>query len=95
MASSGRRPRMTDLCRALNTSERTLRYAFMDVVGMSPARYLKGLRLNRVHRALLAGDPTSTLVKEVAFENGFWHLPQFARSYQQLFAELPSETLRR
>lgn len=95
LAASSEPVRMPDLCRALGVSERTLRYAFRDVTGESAAAYLKALRLNRVHRTLRAADPKGVLVKEVALSNGFRQLGEFARSYETLFGELPSQTLAR
>jgi len=75
-------------------SERTLGYAFKDVTGISPAAYLRAIRLNRVRRGLLHSAPGQTLVKTIACEHGFWHLGQFSHDYRQLFGQSPSETLR-
>jgi AraC family ethanolamine operon transcriptional activator len=87
--------RIGNLCEDLDTSERTLRYAFHNLTGMSPLAYFKTERLNRVHHFLRDADPTETLVKQIAIANGFNHLGQFSQDYGQLFGELPSETLRR
>jgi len=87
--------RVADVCRHVGPSERNLRFAFEDPVGISPAAYLKLQRLSRVHSALLEADPSETLVKSIAYEHRFWHLGQFSRDHRLAFGERPSETLAR
>lgn len=86
---------VVDLCQKFQISRRTLQYAFQDVMGMSPNAYLRTIRLNGVRRSLR--DPNSGVmsVQQAAADWGFWHLSQFARDYQGLFGELPSERLKR
>ncbi len=84
-----------DLCRVADVSERTLQYAFKEVVGLTPMAYLIRLRLHRVREALLAAGRRSTTGSAVALDWGFWHLGEFSRAYKECFGELPSETLRR
>ena len=81
-----------DVCSRLGTSRRKLNYAFQDVLGTSPVKYLRTLRLNGARRALRQAT-TNTTVQDVAMHWGFWHLSQFAQDYRQLFGELPSHTL--
>jgi AraC family ethanolamine operon transcriptional activator len=85
---------VTDLCRAAAVSERTLEYAFKEVMDLTPVAYLLRLRLHRVRRALLAATPGSTTVSAQALNWGFWHFGEFSRAYKDCFGELPSETLR-
>jgi AraC family ethanolamine operon transcriptional activator len=87
--------RISELCRELGVSERTLRFAFQSLTGMPPLAFLKRQRLNRIYRILRNSDPAEMLVKQVAYPHGFSHLGQFSRDYRQLFGEAPSETLRR
>ncbi len=82
-----------ELCSTLGTSRRRLNYGFQEVLGTSPAKYLRIIRLNGVRRALLQ-DAAETSVQEVAAHWGFWHLSQFAKDYKRQFGELPSHTLR-
>ncbi len=86
---------VSDLCRATGVSERTLEYAFRDVMGMTPMAYLTRLRLHRVRQGLLAGTRRSTTVSAEALTWGFWHFGEFSRAYKGCFSELPSHTLRR
>jgi AraC-like DNA-binding protein len=86
---------VTDLCRSAAVSERTLEYAFKEVLGLTPVAYLIRLRLHRVRQALLAATHGSTTVSAVALDWGFWHFGEFSRAYKDCFGELPSDTLRR
>ena len=85
---------VSDLCRVAGVSERTLEYAFRDVMGMTPVTYLIRLRLHRVRRALLAATQGTTTVSIEALDWGFWHFGEFSRAYKDCFGELPSDTLR-
>jgi AraC-like DNA-binding protein len=95
LANAESRLYVTDLCRAAAVSERTLEYAFKQVLGLSPMAYLTRLRLHRARNALLAATPRSTTIAAVALRWGFWHFGEFARAYKACFGEAPSETLRR
>ena len=86
---------VTDLCKAAGVSERTLEYAFKEVMGLTPVAYLVRLRLHRVRQALLAAPCGSTTVSAEALNWGFWHFGEFTRAYKECFGELPSDTLRR
>ena len=95
LAHAGDQLHVTDLCVATGLSERTLQYAFQEVMGMSPVAYLTRLRLHRVRQALRAANQGSTTVSVEALNWGFWHFGDFSRAYRDCFGELPSETLRR
>jgi AraC family ethanolamine operon transcriptional activator len=73
---------------------RTLERAFRDVLGVSPAAYLRIRALNAVRRALLDAEPRSGAIARLAFDGGFWHLGRFAQSYRALFGKRPVDTLR-
>jgi AraC-like DNA-binding protein len=95
MARVGEHLSVTDLCRAAGVSERTLEYAFQDVMNLSPVAYLIRLRLHRVREGLLAGTHGTTTVTAEAVNWGFWHFGEFSHAYKNCFGELPSDTLRR
>lgn len=83
---------MLEVCRRLGSSRRKLNYCFQEVLGSSPVKYLRAVRLNGARRELLAG---SGAVQDVAARWGFWHAGQFSRDYKRQFAETPSATLGR
>lgn len=82
-----------ELCALTHTSRRTLQNCFEQVTGISPALFLKYLRLNTVRKILAQAEEVLS-ISDVAMNFGFWHLSQFASDYKRLFAESPSETLR-
>lgn len=86
---------VTDLCRAAGVSQRTLEYAFKEILGLSPIAYLQRLRLHRVRQALRTGTRDSTTVSAEALKWGFWHFGDFSKAYKECFGESPSETLGR
>ncbi|MEG1682001.1 MAG: helix-turn-helix domain-containing protein, partial [Stenotrophomonas sp.] len=86
---------MHELCDAAGVSERALRYAFEELVGISPVRYLSMLRLCEACRSLSSADAGRKSVKSIALSCGLWDLSRFADSYRKVFGELPSETLMR
>ena len=90
----GHRPYISELCAAARVSERTLQYAFKDIMGMSPVTYLRRLRLHRARNELRQADGSSTTVTEVAMNWGFWHFGAFSQAYKNCFGEVPSKTLR-
>lgn len=83
-----------DLCERTFTSRRTLQYCFTQVVGMSPAAYLKVVRLNGLQRELARSRGLQT-IGDMAARWGFWHLSQLSVDYRRQFGELPSETVKR
>jgi AraC-like DNA-binding protein len=88
------RPYLSELCATANVSERTLQYAFHDIMGMSPLTYLHRLRLHRAREELRKAKSDSTTVTDVAMNWGFWHFGEFSRAYKNCFGELPSRTLK-
>jgi AraC-like DNA-binding protein len=95
LAHATKRLGVTDLCTAARVSERTLQYAFKELMGITPMAYLTRLRLHRVRQALRAATHGTTTVTAEALRWGFWHPGDFSRAYKECFGELPSETLRR
>jgi len=86
---------IASMCNAAGTSERALRYAFDDLLGVSPMRYLSMLRLCIARRNLSLFDLGRHSVKSVAMNCGLRDLSRFAESYRRMFGELPHDTLQR
>jgi AraC family ethanolamine operon transcriptional activator len=84
-----------ELCQAAGASERGLRYAFDDLLGLPPNRYLSMLRLCTAHRSLVTAEAGRRSVKSVALSCGMWDLSRFAEKYRSVFGEQPRETLTR
>ena len=86
---------LLELAQVAGVSLRQLQQAFKAFTGMTPAHWLRLRRLNSARRELLGARAGGSTVAEVAMHWSFWHLGRFSSSYQQLFKELPSETLKR
>lgn len=87
-------PTLLALCREVGASPRKLEYCFRDVLGISPHKYLRAVRLNGVRRELKRRDLPAARVHDIAARWGFWHMGAFSAEYKLLFGESPSATLR-
>lgn len=86
---------LAEICAAVGANERTLRASCEEHLGMGPTRYLWIRRMHLARRALLRADPTKATVTQIATDHGFWELGRFSVSYQALFGESPSASLRK
>jgi transcriptional regulator GlxA family with amidase domain len=91
---AGEPVRVAHLSHVVGVSERTLRAAFQEVIGLSPKRYALTLRLSAARAALWIADPQTTTVTDIATTFGFYELGRFAGRYRHTFGEVPSRTLR-
>ena len=87
-------PSVTDLCQRLQVSRRTVQNSFRAVAETTPLNYLRSVRLNGVRRTLMTTRARELSIGDAAAQWGFYHLSHFAAQYQELFAELPSQTTR-
>ena len=85
---------VAEIAQRCGVAERTLRKHFRVFLGVSPARYLRRLRLVAARDALLNGAPGIS-VTDVAKMFEFNHLGRFSEQYRRHFGEFPSATLRR
>jgi transcriptional regulator GlxA family with amidase domain len=86
---------VTQLSHVAGVSERTLRSAFHDIVGISPKQHVIRQRLQAARAALRAAAPGTATVTDIAMSYGFFELGRFALRYRHTFGEAPSWTLRR
>ena len=94
-ASPNKMLTVPEVCAVSGLSERSLQYGFQELLGMTPVKYLRLVRLNGSHQDLLAAQADSNQkVVDIALKWGFVELGRFAREYQMLYNELPSQTLR-
>jgi len=87
-------PSVIELCQRLQVSRRTVQNSFRLVAETTPLHYLRSMRLNGVRRTLMSTRATELSIGDAASQWGFFHLSHFAAEYQELFSELPSQTLR-
>jgi AraC-like DNA-binding protein len=85
---------VTDIAAASGVTPRALQYAFRRHLGTTPLGHLRRVRLDLVHRDLVAAGPTSgATVTQLAGRWGFWHAGRFAAQYRAVYGCSPSETL--
>jgi AraC-like DNA-binding protein len=86
-------PTLDDIAAAAGVSARTLQQAFRKHLGSTPLGHLRRVRLERVHRDLLAADPARDTVGRIAGRWGFTDGGRFARAYREVHGQPPSRTL--
>lgn len=86
---------VSDICKAIDVSERTLEYAFKEQMNMTPKAYLNCQRLASVRREIISPENTGGRIVDFASYYGYWHMGHFARDYRRIYGENPSETLAR
>lgn len=92
--SSSHEPiQLEDVSNALGMSARGVEVLFRNSLGIGPNAFIRHQRLHGVRRALLAAQPESGVVKELALQWGFWHMGHFSENYRALFGECPTSTL--
>ncbi|WP_181243947.1 AraC family transcriptional regulator [Chamaesiphon polymorphus] len=85
--------KLADIADATGVSARLLQKAFALHCDCSPMRFMAQARLHRIRRELAAAT-TDTKVVDVMMKYGFTQGGKFAKEYQQLFGEKPSDTLK-
>lgn len=86
---------VADVAAAAHVSIRTVQLAFRRHLNTTPMRYLRNVRLDRVHCELLAADPGgAATVTEIANRWGFYNYSRFASQYRRAYGANPSDTFR-
>lgn len=86
---------VADIAVGAGLSERGLQDLFRRRLAVSPMRYLREVRLDRVHLELTAPRGGIRTVRDVAHRWQFAHLGRFAAHYRRRFGEGPNESMRR
>lgn len=85
---------VVDVAKAVGCSLRALQIGFRKHVDMTPADYIKRVRLDRAHAMLSFADPTASTVAGIAQIWGFNQPGRFAAEYRKVYGVSPSVTLR-
>ena len=80
-----------DLCEQVSISERSLYNAFKEKYNVSPADFIKSIRLNNVREELYRNSNNQVSISDIAGKYHFWHLSQFSQDFKKQFGVLPSE----
>jgi AraC-like DNA-binding protein len=84
-----------DIAKAAHITVRGLQYAFRRHLDTTPMAYVRRVRLEHVHRELLAADPaTGVTVTAIATRWGFLHQGRFVATYRRVYGRRPGQTLR-
>ena len=86
---------LDDLYKIAGVGKNRLHQSFVNVYGAPPVRYLNMRRLWRVRQFLLNPENADCKIRDVASEFGYPSSGRFAKNYQAVFEELPSETTKR
>jgi AraC-like DNA-binding protein len=85
---------LAGIAEAAHVSVRAVQLAFRRHFDTTPMAYLRRVRLDHAHRALIAADPEKTTVAAVAAQWGFANHSRFTAIYRATYGVLPSATLR-
>jgi AraC-like DNA-binding protein len=84
---------LADIAAHAGVSARSLQNGFQSFRHMTPMAFLRSLRLQKVHHALLAADPSVSTVTEIALTFGFTHMGEFGSAYKREFGVMPRQSL--
>ena len=87
--------KLEEIATAAGVCSRLLQKAFAQECGCSPMRFVTKSRLEAVQQELERRSIADTKIMDVMMDYGFTQGGKFAKEYQQLFGEKPSDTLRR
>lgn len=86
---------LADIAAAANVSIRAVQFAFRRHLDTTPMAHLRAVRLDRVHRELLAADPSrGATVTDIATRWGFYNHSRFVARYRRAYGIAPRHTLR-
>jgi AraC-like DNA-binding protein len=84
---------VAEVAGSVGITPRALQNGFRQAFNMTPAQYLRDLRIQALHKALLGADPTRS-VTELMQNVGIVNFGRYAHYYRLKMGVSPSETLR-
>lgn len=84
---------LAEIAAQSGVSARNLQNGFQNFRHMTPMAFLRRVRLEHAHRALLKADPAYASVTDIAVGCGFGHMGEFASLYKRMYGVTPRETL--
>ncbi len=81
---------ITQVCKLLNASSRSLQQGFKDVYGMGFIEYHKLFRINRLRDHIRKNGQISGKLTDLMKMFGFTHAGRFSKKYKKVFGILPS-----
>jgi AraC-like DNA-binding protein len=85
---------INDIAAAVHLTPRAVQYLFRRQLDTTPTEYVRRVRLHRAHDELIAAEPSSSTVTEIAQRWGFAHTGRFAVLYRQTYGQSPHTTLK-
>jgi AraC-like DNA-binding protein len=87
--------KLGEIAAAAGVCPRLLQKAFAQECSCSPMQFVARSRLEQIRQELAQGSTANTKIIDVMMNYGFSEGGKFARDYNQLFGEKPSETLKK
>jgi AraC family ethanolamine operon transcriptional activator len=84
---------LDELIEKLGMPQRTFYYTFKKVTGESPKRFIKNLKMKKIHQELKTRAPGQN-IKKIAHQYGFTHMGQFSQDYKEVIGENASLTMK-
>jgi AraC-like DNA-binding protein len=84
---------VAEIASAVGITPRSLQNGFRRVFNMTPAEYLRDIRIQALHESLLRADPGRS-VTELMQDVGILNFGRYAQYYRRKMGVAPSETLR-
>lgn len=84
---------IAEVAGSVGVTPRTLQNGFRQVFNMTPAEYVRDIRIQALHEALLRADPSQG-VTEVMQNMGIVNFGRYAQYYRRKIGVAPSVTLR-
>ncbi len=84
---------VSEIAAWIGITPRTLQNGFRQVLNMTPAEYIRDIRIEALHKALLKADPAQS-VTELMQNVGIVNFGRYAQYYRRKIGVAPSVTLR-